>query len=88
MDLVSLVSSSDQRLDQNVLRNQLSRSETMVCGIPKCTQTRSKKSLASGLCCDALLAGNQNHHLRKAINNHKNTVISPLGGWEAQHVVH
>jgi hypothetical protein len=45
MDLVSLVSSSDHRLDQNVLRNRLSRSETMVCGIPKCTQTRSKKSL-------------------------------------------
>jgi hypothetical protein len=46
MDLVSLVSSSDQRLDQNVLRNILSQSETMVCGIPKCTQTHSKKSLA------------------------------------------
>jgi hypothetical protein len=46
MDLVSLVSSSDQRLDQNVLRNRLSQSETMVCGIPKCTQTHSKKSLA------------------------------------------
>jgi hypothetical protein len=46
MDLVSLVSSSDQRLDQNVMRNRLSRSETMVCGIPKCTQTHSKKSLA------------------------------------------
>ena len=46
VDFVSLVSSSDQRLDQNVLRNQLSRSEIMVCGIPKCIQTRSKKSLA------------------------------------------
>jgi hypothetical protein len=46
MDLVSLVSSSDQRLDQNVLRNRMSLSETMVCGIPKCTQTCSKKSLA------------------------------------------
>jgi hypothetical protein len=34
-----------QRLDKNVLRNQMSRSETMVCGIPKCTHTRSKKSL-------------------------------------------
>jgi hypothetical protein len=45
VDLVSLVSNSDQRLDQNVLRNQLSRSETMVCGIPKCTHTHSKKSL-------------------------------------------
>jgi hypothetical protein len=46
MDLVSLVSSSDQRLNQNVLRNRLSLSKTMVCGIPKCTHTHSKKSLA------------------------------------------
>ena len=46
VDLVSLVSSSDERLNQNVMINQLSRSETMVCGIQKCTQTRSKKSLA------------------------------------------
>jgi hypothetical protein len=46
VDLVSLVSSSDQRLDQNVLRNRLSRSEIMVCGIPKCTHTHSKKILA------------------------------------------
>jgi hypothetical protein len=47
-----------------------------------------KEDLGSGLCFDALLAGNQNHHLRKAINNHKKIVISPLGGWEARHVVH
>ena len=46
MDLVSLVSNIDQRLDQNVLRNLLSRSEMIDCGIPKCTHTRSKKSLA------------------------------------------
>jgi hypothetical protein len=46
VDLVSLVSSSDQRLDQNQLRNRLSQSKIMVCGIPKCTHTRSKKSLA------------------------------------------
>jgi hypothetical protein len=45
LDLVSLVSISDQRLDQNVLRNRLSRYETMVYGIPKCTQTHSKKIL-------------------------------------------
>jgi hypothetical protein len=30
-----------------------------------------KEELGSGLCCDALLASNQNHHLRKAINNNK-----------------
>jgi hypothetical protein len=46
VDLVSLVSNSDQRLDQNVMRNRISRFEIMVCGIIKCTQTRSKKILA------------------------------------------
>jgi hypothetical protein len=46
MDLVSLVSNSDQRLDQNVLGNLLSRLEMMFCGIPKWTDTHSKKSLA------------------------------------------
>jgi hypothetical protein len=45
VDLVSLVSSNDHRIDHNVLRNQISQSEKMVCGIPKCTQTRSKKIL-------------------------------------------
>ena len=46
MDLVSFVSNIDQRLDQNVLRNLLSRSDMIDCGIPKCTHTHSKKSLA------------------------------------------
>jgi hypothetical protein len=46
VDLVRLVSNSDQRLEQNVLRKRLSRFEIMVCGIPKCTHTRSKKHLA------------------------------------------
>ena len=46
VDLVSLVSNSDQRLDQKVLRNRLSQSEIMVCGVPKCTHTHSKKILA------------------------------------------
>ena len=46
MDFVSLVSSIDHKLDQNVLRNLLSQSEIIDCGIPKCTHTRSKKSLA------------------------------------------
>jgi hypothetical protein len=31
-----------------------------------------KEELGTGLCCDALLAGNHNQHLRKVINNHKN----------------
>jgi hypothetical protein len=47
-----------------------------------------KEQFGSGLCYDALLASNQNHHLREAIKNQKNKVISLLGGWEDQHVVH
>jgi hypothetical protein len=47
-----------------------------------------KEELRNSLCCDALLEGGQNRHPGKAINNHKNTVISPLGGWKTQHVVH
>ena len=46
MELVSLVSKIDQRLDQNVLRNLLSQSDMIDCGIPKCTHTHSTKSLA------------------------------------------
>jgi hypothetical protein len=42
-----------------------------------------KEELGSGLRCDALLVGGHNRHLGKEINNHKNTVISPLGGWKA-----
>ena len=45
MELVSLVSSINQRLDQNVLRNLLSQSEMIDSGIPKCTHTHSKKSI-------------------------------------------
>jgi hypothetical protein len=45
VDLVSLVSNSDQRLDQNVLRNLLYQYEVVVYGIPKWTHTCLKKSL-------------------------------------------
>ena len=41
-------------------------------------QDSFKEDIGSGLYCDALLAGNQNHHLRKAINNQKNKVISHM----------
>ena len=42
-----------------------------------------KEELGSDLYCDALLTGDQDHHIGKATKNHKDTVISPLGGWEA-----
>jgi hypothetical protein len=60
----------------------------MFCGIPKCTHTHSKKRLEVAFFCDVLLAGDHNRHLGKAINNHKNSFISPLGGRDALHVVH
>ena len=45
VDLVSLVSNNDERLVQNVMKNMLSQSEMMVCGIPKWTHTCLEKSL-------------------------------------------
>jgi hypothetical protein len=45
VDLVSLVSNIDQKLDKNILRNLMSRSNMIDYGIPKCTHTRSRKSL-------------------------------------------
>ena len=42
-----------------------------------------KEELGSGLYCDSLLADGQDHHLGKAINNHKDMIIFPLGGWKA-----
>jgi hypothetical protein len=44
VDLLSLVSIIDHRLEKKVFRNLLSRSEIMVHGIPKWTQKCSKKS--------------------------------------------
>jgi len=45
MNLVSLVSNSGQRLDQNVISNPMSRYDMMVYGMPKCTHTYLKKRL-------------------------------------------
>jgi hypothetical protein len=47
-----------------------------------------KEEIGSNLYCDIIFSRGQNHHLRKAINNHKNIVISPLGGWDTKDVVH
>jgi hypothetical protein len=45
VDLVSLVSNNDQRLDQNVLKNFLSQSNIMFGGRSKCIHTCSNKIL-------------------------------------------
>jgi hypothetical protein len=87
VDFVSLVSNSDQRLDQNVLRNLLSRSEIMVCGIPKWTQIRSKKSLAVSAIVIFFFQAVRMAIFRKPINDHKYVVIFFLGGKKAQHII-
>ena len=45
VNFVSLVSSINHKLYQNVLRNLLSQYEIIYYGIPKCTHTHSKKSV-------------------------------------------
>jgi hypothetical protein len=45
-----------------------------------------EEELGSICRCDILLAGSEDGHLRKPINDHKYAVISLLGGWKARHV--
>jgi len=47
-----------------------------------------EEDIISGLHYDSLLAGGQNCHLGKLINNHKNTIIYVICLRKAQHVVH
>jgi hypothetical protein len=79
MDLLSLVSNHDQRLDQNVIRNRLSSIGDDGLWYPKMYPHSFEEELGSGLHCDVLLAGDHNHHLGKSINNHENIIIFLLG---------
>jgi hypothetical protein len=88
VDLVSLVSNSNQRLDQNVVRNMFSRLDMMVCGFPKMDPHSFKEEIGSICHCDVLLAGCEDVHLRKLINDNKYTIIVVLGGRKARHVIH
>jgi hypothetical protein len=47
-----------------------------------------EEELGSIYQCDILLAGCEDGHLLKPINNHKYTIIDLLGGWKAKHVIH
>ena len=55
---------------------------------PKVYPHSFKEEFSSGLCCDILLAGHHNGHLREPVDDHKNTVISMLSGRKAWHVIH
>jgi hypothetical protein len=55
---------------------------------PKVDPHSFKEELGSICCCDILLTGCEDGHLRKSINDHKNIVISLLGGRQARHVIH
>ena len=87
MGFVSLVSSIDHRLDQNVIRNMLSQYDIIDCGIPKCTHTCSKKSLAVASAVifflqAAIMAIFEN------LSTTTNTVIAVLSRRKARHVIH
>jgi hypothetical protein len=47
-----------------------------------------KEEFSSGFCCDILLAGHHNGHLRESVDDHKNTVIAMLSRRKARHVIH
>ena len=48
-----------------------------------------KEDFSSGFCCDILLTGRHNGHLREPIDDHKNTdFISMLSERKARHVIH
>lgn len=50
----------------------------MVCGT-KMNPNTLKEENNSGLCCDIILVGCQNGHLRDVMNNHKYTSFDILG---------
>jgi hypothetical protein len=47
-----------------------------------------EEEVGSICCCDALLTGCDNGHLRKSINHHKYIIFTMLGGRRAIHVIH
>jgi hypothetical protein len=60
----------------------------MVCGFPKMDPHSFEEEIGSIYHCDVLLAGCEDVHLRKLINDNKYTIIVVLGGWRARHVIH
>jgi hypothetical protein len=55
---------------------------------PKVDPKLFKGELGSICCCDILLTGCEDGHLRKPINDHKHTVIFVFGGRQTRHVIH
>jgi hypothetical protein len=55
---------------------------------PKVYPHSFKEEFSSGFCCDILLVGHHNGHLRESLNDHKNTVIVVLSSKKARHVIH
>jgi hypothetical protein len=47
-----------------------------------------KEEFSSGFCCDILLVGHHNGHLRESVDDHKNTVIAMISRRKVQNVIH
>jgi hypothetical protein len=79
VDLVSLVSNNDERLDLNVLRTLLSQSLYDGLWYPEVSPHQFEEYISSGLCYDIFLTSCENDHIRKPINPDKKKCISLLG---------
>jgi hypothetical protein len=55
---------------------------------PKIDPHSFEEEIGSICCCDVLLAGCEDVHLRKLIKDHKYTIIALLGGWKDRPVIH
>jgi hypothetical protein len=88
VDLVSLVSNSDQRLDQKCVEEPVVSMRDDGLWYPKMDPHSFEEDLGSICFCDILLAGCEDGHLSKLINDHKYAVIALLGGRKARHVIH
>jgi hypothetical protein len=47
-----------------------------------------KEEFSNGFCCDILLVGRHNGHLRESVDDHENTVVVILSRRKARHVIH
>jgi len=87
-DLVNMVSIKDHRLHQKVLKNLLSLSKIMVLGNPKWYSFYMVPTTTVALVVILFLHGAKMAILENQSTNHKDTIMTMLGGGKTWHVIH